>query len=196
MTLPDICPRDGAPSCKRTACHLYVVDWRSGDEQCIIGYRSTHKGLSRSSPVVDSYAEDSRRKLGDKRDHRSSVIRQEARQQEEVRHMDSRREPVVAPCEEVRSSLLSDVPSADLHNGSDAASCDGVESWQSPDARTGNACKGPDPVLCEEVTVNTKNTTVIESRESPQGESPKKRKSLDDVMNLDLPDNYEEEFWK
>jgi hypothetical protein len=196
MTLPDVCPRDGAPSCKKTACHLYVVDWRSGDEQCIIGYRSTHKGLSKSSPVVDSYAQDTRRKLGDKRDHKSPELCQEARQPEEVRHMDSPREPGVASREEVRSVHLADVSSSALHKAPDATSIDGVKSWQRPDVQSRNACEGPESELCEEVTVNTKNTTVIESRELPREEPPKKRKSLDDVMNLDLPDNYEEEFWK
>jgi hypothetical protein len=70
---------------------------------------------------------------------------------------------------------------------------DELKSWQRPDIRSGSAQKEISE-LHEEVTViNTKNTTVIESRETPPS---KKRKSLDDVMNLGLPDNYEEEFWK
>jgi hypothetical protein len=196
MTLPDICPRDGASSCKRTACHLYVVDWRSGDEQCIIGYRSTHKGLSKSSPVVDSYAQDTRRKLGDKRNPESLEPHQKARQPEEVRHIDSLRGSEVSSREEVKPVCFADVSSAHLLKEAAANSCDEAKSWQCPDVQSRNACKGLDTEMCEEVTVNTKNTTVIESREAPQREPPKKRKSLDDVMNLDLPDNYEEEFWK
>jgi hypothetical protein len=144
---------------------------------------------------VDSYAQDTRRKLGDKRDQKSPELCQEARQPEEVRYMGSHRESGVASREEVRSVHLA-VPSSDLLKGPDNGSCKEVKSWQHPDVHSRDACKEPGSELCEEVTVNTKNTTVIESREAPRGEPPKKRKSLDDVMNLDLPDNYEEEFWK
>jgi hypothetical protein len=60
MTLPDVCPKDGVSQCKKKDCHLYVVEWRTGDEQCIIGYSSTHKELTRSTPMEDTYAENIR----------------------------------------------------------------------------------------------------------------------------------------
>jgi hypothetical protein len=53
-------------------------------------------------------------------------------------------------------------------------------------------------VVNEKVVVNNKDTMVFEStviREDAPVEA-KKRKSIDDVMNLDLPDDYEKEFWK
>ncbi|AFV23820.1 hypothetical protein Mpsy_1613 [Methanolobus psychrophilus R15] len=89
----------------------------------------------------------------------------------EVRQVDTSRKPAVVPCEEIKPRYLGDVHAVTSH-------------------------KEPDFELREEVTINTKNTTVIESREAPKEQPPKKRKSLDEVMNLDLPDNYEEEFWK
>jgi hypothetical protein len=50
----------------------------------------------------------------------------------------------------------------------------------------------------EEVVVSNKDTTVIESRQNDgdKGKEDRKRKSLDEVMDLDLPEGYEEEFWK
>ena len=171
MTLPDICPRDGASHCKKNACHLYVVDWRSGDEQCIIGYRSTHKSSSRSSPVVDSYAQDTRRKRMDKESQEPLGFYPREKQITEGRQVDTSRKPAAVPCEEIKPRYMGDAHAVTSH-------------------------KEPDFELREEVTINTKNTTVIESREAPKEQPLKKRKSLDEVMNLDLPDNYEEEFWK
>jgi hypothetical protein len=196
MTLPDICPRDGASHCKKNACHLYVVDWRSGDEQCIIGYRSTHKSLSRSSPVVDSYARDTRRKRGDQGSQEPLGFYPKEKQITEVRRVDAPRKPEVVPCEGTKPRCLPDVHTVDSCKGPDGSSPGEVRSWQRPDNHSVNTHKELDLELREEITVNTKNTTVIESREAPKEHPPKKRKSLDDVMNLDLPDNYEEEFWK
>ncbi|WP_292463659.1 hypothetical protein [Methanolobus sp.] len=196
MTLPDICPRDGASHCKKNACHLYVVDWRSGDEQCIIGYRSTHKSLSRSSPVVDSYAQDTRRKRVDQGSQEPLGFYPKEKQITEVRHVYASRKPEVVSCEGTKPLCLQDAHTVDSCKGSDSRSSGEVRSWQHPDNHSVNTHKEPDFELREEVTVNTKNTTVIESREAPKEQPPKKRKSLDDVMNLDLPDNYEEEFWK
>lgn len=34
-TLPQSCPRDGSP-CRRGDCELYVVDWRSNNEYCML----------------------------------------------------------------------------------------------------------------------------------------------------------------
>lgn len=42
--------------------------------------------------------------------------------------------------------------------------------------------------------VNDKDTTVFEARKDGQKED-KKRKSLDELMDLDLPEDYEEKFW-
>lgn len=59
----------------------------------------------------------------------------------------------------------------------------------------------------EEIVLSDKNTTVIQSEHSAEEltDSPsagvdgnkekKKGRSIDDVMKLDLPDDYEEEFW-
>ena len=166
MTLPDVCPKDGSSQCKGSACHLYIVDWRSGDEQCIIGYRSTQKKITASSAVEDTYAETTRRRMQQKPrpenverppwpDHRAS-------NPTNVR--------VVAE-DPVYSKPLPSEPAAPLER--------------------------PEQ-LQEKVVVKNKDTMVFESVAATDNHSreQKKRKSLDDVMNLDLPDDYEEEFWK
>lgn len=221
MTLPDICPRDGASHCKKNACHLYVVDWRSGDEQCIIGYRSTHKSLSKSAPVVDSYAQDTRRRFGDKSGHEPLGSYPKEKQVTEVRQATTAQrgqEPVILPSEKAqneeirqvtthssadtsvaegaRSRHWADIPSIKSLRDAGANSKEEVKSWQRPDVRSGNAQKEISEMREEVTVINTKNATVIESREVQQDHPSKKRKSLDDVMNLGLPDNYEEEFWK
>lgn len=156
MTLPDICPKDGSPQCKGSLCHLYIVDWRSGDEQCIIGYSSTHKKSTSSRSVEDTYAESARRRTG--RDIGHMIVDHPSRS-----GSPERSEPVET----------SPVP-------------------QSP------ADMRKSEVVSEKVVVNNKDTMVFESTSITE-EVPvenKKRKTIDDVMDLDLPDGYEEEFWK
>ncbi|QLC48872.1 hypothetical protein HWN40_00555 [Methanolobus zinderi] len=170
MTLPEVCPRDGVSQCKKADCHLYVIDWRSGDEQCIIGYGSTHKQMSRSAPVVDTYAERTR-------------IKREIRRDCPVEE---------APAEPSQPRRETRIPDA------------GPEKPETPEKTPLQEAKTPayeepenDP-FNEKVVSSDKNTTLIESGESRDESQPerKKKKSIDDVMNLDLPENYEEEFWK
>lgn len=196
MTLPDNCPRDGASHCKKNACHLYVVDWRSGDEQCIIGYRSTHKNLSKSSPVVDSYAQDTRRRFGDRHGQEPLGSYPREKQAAEIRQVVAIQKNPGGVEVSVEKEQTADIPSMRALKQPDAISRDEIKSWQRPDARSGSAQKEISEMREEVTVINTKNTTVIESREAPQEQASRKRKSLDDVMNLGLPDNYEEEFWK
>ena len=178
MTLPDVCPRDGVSQCKKADCHLYIIDWRSGDEQCIIGYSSTRKKMSKSSPVVDTYAERTRLKRETKSE-RTFTREQPARTFQETGSTETRL-PQPKPA--------------------------GHRSPEPIHSETKSSPK-PEPVVQDEsskdrfnekVVSSDKDTTLIESditSDSCQS-SEKKRKSIDDVMNLDLPDNYEEEFWK
>jgi hypothetical protein len=161
MTLPDVCPRDGISHCKKKACHLYVVEWRTGDEQCVIGYRSTHKQLSKSMPMEDTYAQSTRMRLEKPAGYESRP----------------RAEPAVSK------------PAERKH----------LERQVSDNVETIVASPQKKPVVVlshEEVVVNNKDTTVIESRHGDEKKDDRKRKSLDELMNLDLPDNYEKEFWE
>ncbi|WP_406660432.1 hypothetical protein V7O66_11365 [Methanolobus sp. ZRKC3] len=153
MTLPDVCPKDEAAQCKGSECHLYVVDWRSGDEQCIIGYRFTRKSISVIPPAEDTYAETTRRRAGRNTGH-----------------------------------VIADHPSSVEQFKAEPANSEAAESLQTRKLE----------VLREKVVVNNKDTMVFEStlvtEDVPREQ--KKRKSIDEVMDLDLPDGYEEEFWK
>ncbi|MBP1909663.1 hypothetical protein [Methanolobus bombayensis] len=158
MTLPDVCPKDGVSQCKKKACHLYVVEWRTGDEQCIIGYQSTHKELTRSTPMEDTYAEKTRLRL-EKQERKPWP--EPGQTPEKRQHL--QRKPV---SEEGPTEIVAELPLKEP-----------VSSDES-----------------EEIVVNDKDTTVFESRKD-DSKNEKKRKSLDEVMDMDLPDDYEEKFW-
>ncbi|WP_135610432.1 hypothetical protein [Methanococcoides sp. AM1] len=64
MVLPEICPLNNELQCKGKSCYLFHVDWRTGEENCTIGYRSTHKQGNHSDIVSDTYAEETRMRLG------------------------------------------------------------------------------------------------------------------------------------
>jgi hypothetical protein len=156
MVLPDVCPLDGKPHCKKHDCHLYHVEWRTGEEQCIIGYGATHKTPSKDSNAVqDNYAENTRILLG----------------------RDFTKEP------QSRYSTRSKVE--------DVIKEDTID---------------PTTVYNEKTVVDERDATVIQSNDirgnrgesvvsEVNNENKSKRKTIDDAMKLDLPDNYEEEFW-
>ena len=188
MTLPDVCPKDGISQCKKKACHLYVVEWRTGDEQCVIGYSSTHKELSRSTPLEDTYAENTRIRLENR-------VPREREPWPDTSELPGRghlkRE--VSEAEEVRVEVR---PEHDLKPMMETSevyieACVGKPVPKAPVEPVSHVGQ-------EEVVLNDKNTTVIESKNSDEGKDKeqKKRKSLDEVMDLDLPDDYEEKFWK
>ncbi|MDW7731566.1 MAG: hypothetical protein SCH66_03935 [Methanolobus sp.] len=178
MTLPEVCPRDGVSRCKKADCHLYVIDWRSGDEQCIIGYSSTHKKMSRSSPVVDTYAERTRLKR-EVRSERTTIEESRARAFQETRPTETR--PPESRTAETRSSEIIYSETRSIREPNTALQAEHVKEE-----------------FHEKVVSNDKDTTLIESIATvdESRSAQKKRKSIDDVMDLDLPDNYEEEFWK
>lgn len=64
MGLPVKCPLDGKSSCKGKQCHLYHVDWRTKEANCIIGYGSSHKTTLSDRVILDTYIENTRTKLG------------------------------------------------------------------------------------------------------------------------------------
>jgi hypothetical protein len=99
MTLPDVCPKDGVSQCKKKACHLYVVEWRTGDEQCVIGYSSTHKEFSRSTPMEDTYAESTRMRLQKKAPEERKAWPEPAQSAEKRQHLQRQSVPAEAPTE-------------------------------------------------------------------------------------------------
>jgi len=61
---PAKCPLDGRSNCKRKQCHLYNVDWRTREANCIIGYGSFHKTARSERVILDTYIENTRIRLG------------------------------------------------------------------------------------------------------------------------------------
>ncbi|WP_292467894.1 hypothetical protein [Methanolobus sp.] len=171
MTLPDVCPRDGVSHCKKKACHLYVVEWRTEDEQCVIGYSSTHKQLSKSTPMEDTYAEKTRTRIETNMAEKTSW-------------------PKAVSEGLKREHLKRAVPDVEVVETYVEAKVEAPSQGLTDESVTS--------VRHEEVVVSNKDTTVIESRQNDgdKGKEDRKRKSLDEVMDLDLPEGYEEEFWK
>lgn len=163
MSLPEVCPLDGKSGCKTSECHLYHVDWRSGEENCSIDYGATKKSLSKADPLQDTYAQNTSIRLG-----------------REIPTTMQIRPPVQNVAETTREETV-----------------------------VNQILDNPETII-EEVVTSDKNITVIESNHASDGAvakpadvsdndnaktEKKKSKSIDDVMKLDLPDDYEEEFW-
>ncbi|MCL7410264.1 MAG: hypothetical protein P1P69_01845 [Methanosarcinaceae archaeon] len=161
MPIPELCPLDGKSGCKASGCHLYHVDWRSGEINCSIGYRAIQKPLAKTDQVLDTYAQNTSVRLG-----RDIPITAQIRPL--VRNVEGtiRDEPVVS------------------------------QTFYKSEA------------IIEKVVISDRNTTVVDSNNVSDGETiinadvvdtdknkKKKGKSIDDAMKLDLPDNYEEDFW-
>ena len=159
MPLPKVCPLDEKSGCKTCGCHLYHVDWRSGEENCSIGYRTNKKPSPKIDQLQDTYAQKTSTRLG-----------------REIPTTTQIRPPVRSVVETTGDGP---VVSQILDN--------------------------PE-IIIEEVVTFDRNTTVVESNHTSDGAAVKSAdvsdkkektmgKSIDDVMKLDLPDNYEEEFW-
>ena len=43
MTLPEVCPLDETQTCKGRECHLFCLEWRTREPNCLIGYGTTSK---------------------------------------------------------------------------------------------------------------------------------------------------------
>ncbi len=56
MSLPTVCPKTGSGPCIGNKCQMYVLDWRSNEEYCIVGYYSASNRKNQGEPVVDNYA--------------------------------------------------------------------------------------------------------------------------------------------
>ena len=56
MSLPIVCPKIGSGPCIGNKCKMYVLDWRSNEEYCIMEYYSATDRKNMGEPVVDNYA--------------------------------------------------------------------------------------------------------------------------------------------
>ena len=56
MSLPTVCPKTGSGPCIGNKCQMYVLDWRSNEEYCILGYYTASNRKNQGEPVVDNYA--------------------------------------------------------------------------------------------------------------------------------------------
>ena len=56
MSLPTVCPKTGSGPCTGNKCNMYILDWRSNEEYCIMEYYSIPDRKNLGEQVVDNYA--------------------------------------------------------------------------------------------------------------------------------------------
>ncbi|MDK2892981.1 hypothetical protein [Methanohalophilus sp.] len=79
MTLPQKCPLGNTDGCRGRDCHLYHIDWRTGEENCSIGYRYTHKTKGSSHTIEDTYARDVKLRKMEAARKRTEVVEETAK---------------------------------------------------------------------------------------------------------------------
>lgn len=58
MPLPSVCPKAKNVSCTGDACPMYIIEWRSKDEYCMIGYSTPGSGKKLGMPAAITYSSD------------------------------------------------------------------------------------------------------------------------------------------
>ena len=236
MTLPEVCPLDETQTCKGRECHLFCLEWRTREPNCLIGYGTTSKIKSgKVDRNRDTYAEDTFRKLG-----RQPLSKRRKNVSEKGDWIPRRlaEEPAKRPAERKEASLtqsqefqeiITKIPEGskkthderlrERYNASEIEKTSGLES-----SRLREEPAEQNPIICartqpriqekpripEKVISRDKHTTIFtpfdtdkkdnsylprreEAKKPP--ENREKRKKLDKVIEIDLPDTYEEDFW-
>lgn len=171
MVLPERCPLDNELQCKGKDCHLFHVDWRTGEENCTIGYRSTHKQGNRSEVVFDNYAEETRMRLG----YKPAPASERAYEREPIlADVRDEKEPVQPEASNEREHITKSEPEIQEEIVMETEYTTVIHSHEAP--------------VAEE-----SNEDIIETSEKKDNAAKSK---LDKIMKLDdLPEDYEKEFW-
>jgi len=171
MVLPEICPLNNELHCKGKECHLFHVDWRTGEENCTIGYRSSHRQGNHSDIISDTYAEETRMRLGYNPQpplewpSERQPIQSEVRQESEPVKLEYEKveEEIIPPEPEIQEEIVMETEYTTVIHSHEAA-------------------------MAEEV-----NEDIIDASGKEDDASKKK---FDKIMGLDdIPDDYEKEFW-
>jgi hypothetical protein len=156
LPLPQICPLNNTNGCKGKDCHLHHVDWRTGEENCSIGYRYTHRTTGFPHVVEDNYARDVKLR-------KTQTLMRETEVVEKT--------PGV-----IREENRNDSP-AGICNSSG----NNKEVYVKPAVEIVTPIASP-----EDDDTNDKFRIAS---------SGKKKSKIDEIINMDLPEDYEEEFW-
>lgn len=220
MSLPDVCPLDDKP-CKGRECHLYCVEWRTQEPLCLVGYRSTGKIGAGKAYFEDNYAEETFKKLRKQPDPGKQTVPVKDEKGENPAEKKRRK---FKPWPEFPVSKHTGEASEESHNGKLRAwetvrPDEGLKPEES--GRIGEAIRYNEaektplrskarlkgapadkkelpvkkpPQFKERVVSKDIHTTIISSVTEPDKEQEKRRK-INKIMELDLPDASEEEFW-
>src|SRR6056297_3205822 len=173
MVLPERCPLDNGLQCKGKECHLFHVDWRTGEENCTIGYRSTHKQGNQSERVFDNYAEETRMRLGYEPSSLTSAPKRGVEREE--RQPETKSEPVRQETFIQKEKTVITEPQIKEEIVMETEYTTVIHS--------------------HEATVAEQETEFI--REGAEEKDSAAKNKLDKIMKLnDLPEDYEKDFWK
>lgn len=219
MSLPEICPLDITCSCKGSKCHLYHVEWRTKEPECLVGYGSISRTKSKKVNSEDTYAEETFKRLGkppqlQKRDLMEASLKTRGEAQ------------TGAPKNPGKRPAGNTIPagkSAECHlenpaegSGKESLGLEKIRTLLKYDSQPGKETPANKASMPRERIISQdKHATLIEAFENPSSpssrklggldrqkepernpETREKRKKLEKMMSLELPENYEEDFWK
>lgn len=102
MPLPQKCPLDNTNGCRGRDCHLFHIDWRTGEENCSIGYRYTHKTKGSPHVVEDTYARDVKLRKVEAARKRTEIV------EEAPKNLSRQEKIITSETEDVTESISED----------------------------------------------------------------------------------------
>ncbi|MDD3042800.1 MAG: hypothetical protein PHW56_07635 [Methanosarcinaceae archaeon] len=223
MSLPDVCPLDDKP-CKERECHLYCVEWRTHEPLCLVGYGSTGKIGVGKALLEDTYAENTFKKLGiNPVSGKQTISAKEAEDENPAekkrgkfkpwpefpvkKHMDEvpeesnngklRARKSVRPEEGLKPEETGRNRETPGHDEAEKASLRHETHLRRNSADEKELRIKKPPEFKEKVVSKDIHATIISSISEPEkpDEGWKKSRKFNKIMEIDLPDEYEEEFW-
>lgn len=218
MTLPEVCPLDEKQKCKGRECHLFCLEWRTREPTCLIGYSTTSKVKSwKDDRKQDTYAEETYRKLGRQSAPRKKSTsengdwipsRLKEHPQEKPDSWREWRDAQKPVSEKPSFSNPTAISEKDFDKRPHERKAGNFESiiYGRTQSKVQEKARVPEKVIS-----SNKHTTIFSSsektekkesypseREEKTKKSPDdkdKRKRIDEVMEIDTPEVYDEEFW-
>jgi hypothetical protein len=208
MTLPEVCPLDENQKCKGRECHLFCLEWRTREPTCLIGYSTTSKVKSwKDDRKHDTYAEETFRKLGRQAAPRKKSVSEKG-DWIPTRLTEKPQEKPVQGKEE-RPENEDEAEKAFMRLEARLKK-EPAEEKPIINGRTQTKIQEK-PKVSERVVSSNKHTTIFTSSDKEEKkdsyppdreekikklpENKEKRKKLDEVMEIDTPEVYDEEFW-
>jgi hypothetical protein len=220
MTLPEVCPLDEKQKCKGRECHLFCLEWRTREPTCLIGYSTTSKVKSwKDDRKQDTYAEETYRKLSRQSAPRKKSVSANGdwipsrlKEQPQDKPVNLREDRAVQKTVSEKPTFSNPTAIPEKAFTRFGAHLKKEPTAEEPIIYGRNQSKVQEKAkVPEKVISSNKHTTIFtsidkaEKKESYPSESEEKtkrspddkvkRKRIDEVMEIDTPEVYDEEFW-